>query len=75
MATYYCDNLIRRWRRDWFEAESDEEAIQLAEEGIYDVKDSEDLYECDEYVKTEDGQHYVFELFNDKHKIIKRYDQ
>lgn len=27
MAKYYCDNLIRRWRRDWFEAESDDKEV------------------------------------------------
>ena len=71
MAKYYCDNLIRHWRRDYFEADSDEEAIQLAENGTYDVTNVEHLDECDEYVRNNNGTSYIYELFNIKGDCIK----
>lgn len=67
---YYVDNLVEVWQRDWFEADSDEDAIELAETGEYAPLDQQYLEDWKEYIKTDD--HYVFELYDEHDNLIKR---
>lgn len=71
MAKYYCDNLVEVWQRDWFEAESDGEAIALAETGDYDVIEHTVLDDYNWYIKNTDDK-YVYELYNEHDNLIKR---
>ena len=67
---YYVDNLVEVWQRDWFEADSDEDAIELAETGEYIPLDQQYLEDYKEYIKADD--HYVFELYDEHDNLIKR---
>ena len=72
---YYVDNLVEVWQRDWFEADSDEEAIALAETGDYIPTEHQVLDDYNYYIKTFNGKNYVFELYDDQNNIIKRHER
>ena len=72
---YYVDNLVEVWQRDWFEADSDEEAIALAETGDYSAIEHEVLDDYNYYIKTLNGKNYVFELYDEQSNLIKRHER
>ena len=72
---YYVDNLVEVWSRDWFEADTDEEAIALAETGDYSVIEHEMCDDSMYYIKTANDKNYVFQLFDDDNNLIKEHER
>lgn len=66
----YCvDTKIETFIREWYYADSDEDAIKKAKKDDYEAIDSEILYDCSSYPKDETGECYI-EVYDSNYKSI-----
>lgn len=73
MSKYYIDSEVTCWLREWFEADSDVEAIEMAKDGSYITEDVEYLSETNEWNSDDNGE-YICEVYDPKDiKIYENY--
>lgn len=66
----YCvDTKVETFIREWYYADSDEDAIEKAKKDDYEAIDSEMLYEVSSYPKDEIGECYI-EVYDSNYKSI-----
>jgi uncharacterized Zn finger protein len=66
----YCvDTKVETFIREWYYADSDEDAIKKAKEGDYEAIDSETLPEFSFYPKDETGEYYI-EVYDPNYESI-----
>lgn len=73
MNDYYVDSKVTTWVREWFQAESDEEAIRLVKHGEYKVRDTEYSIDCTEWERDKDDE-FICELYKNDSIIYSNYD-
>lgn len=66
---YYVDTKVETFIREWYYADSDEDAIEKAKNDNYEAIDSETLPEFSYYPKDETGECYI-EVYNPDNKSI-----
>ena len=66
---YYVDTKVETFIREWYYADSDEDAIEKAKNDNYEAIDSETLPEFSFYPKDETGEYYI-EVYNPDNKSI-----
>jgi len=66
----YCvDTKVETFIREWYYADSDEDAIEKAKKDDYRAIDSEILDECTSYPKNKTGECYI-EVYDSNYKSI-----
>lgn len=66
----YCiDTKVETFIREWYYADSDEDAIEKAKKDNYEAIDSEMLHEVSYYPKDETGECYI-EVYDSNYKSI-----
>lgn len=66
----YCvDTKIETFIREWYYADSNEDAIKKAKDYDYDPINSEILDDCTSYPRDEIGEYYI-EVYDPSHESI-----
>lgn len=74
MSKYYIDSKVTVWLREYFDADSDEDAIDMAKEGDYLVNGHEYLDDTVEYLKDNNDEDYIMEVYKDDNIIYSHYE-